>query len=362
MAGVENGWLSALAALPKHGLLDEPQLDALRSLAQRVLMCREPSDCCPDAILALRAVGAPDSCFDRLWTIALESEKTTGVIAGWYNGNYAAYVATDALGHAGPSPALDAQIVSELSAALDRLDFEYAEGLVRIGLSRTIAVELVALTERALDLCAGELAVRANAAALKLATCCVEFLQARDALAPGRLPGWLEHPEHSLFTAALDRVKMGCDWAVPALVAALESTAGSGAVAARAAERLLILEAIDVRDARLDAVLGHAPLGDGVKLAAMMLYFRADIGRVSRTIIEALCSCNEDIAEAGVNALAGRRERLEIWSEALQRGVHASIKEDVLWQAGMRSEVEQYWQDENDEDESPQDEGARADP
>jgi len=261
-----------------------------------------------------------------------------------------------------PSPALDARIVSELSAALDRLDFEYAEGLVRIGLSRTIAVELVALTERALDLCAGELAVRANAAALKLATCCVEFLQARDALAPGRLLGWLEHPEHSLFTAALDRVKMGCDWAVPALVAALESTAGSGAVAARAAERLLILEAIDVRDARLDAVLGHAPLGDGVKLAAMMLYFRADIGRVSRTIIEALCSCNEDIAEAGVNALAGRRERLEIWSEALQRGVHASIKEDVLWQAGMRSEVEQYWQDENDEDESPQDEGARADP
>jgi hypothetical protein len=360
MAGVERGWLSALSGLPQHGLLGERQLDALRSLALRVLMCREPSECCPDALIALREVGAPDSCFDRLWTIALDSAKTTEGSVGWYNGNYAAYLATEALGHAGPSPALDARIVSELLVALDRRDFKSAEGLVRIGLPRNNAVELVALTERALELCAGELAVRSNASALKLATGCVEFLQARDALAPGRLLGWLELPEHPLFMAALDRVKMGCDWAMPALVAALESTACSGAVAARAAERLLCLEAIDVKDARLDAVLEHAPLRDGVELAAMMLYFRADIGRVSRTLVDALCSCDEDIAEAGVNALAGSPDQLDIWREALRRGVHASIKEQALWQAGMRSEVEQYWHDENDEVESQQDEGARS--
>jgi len=363
MAGVENGWLSALAALPKHGLLDEPQLDALRSLAQRVLMCREPSDCCPDAILALRAVGAPDSCFDRLWTIAFESARTTDGRVRWYNGHYAVYMATDTLGHAGPNPALDARVVSELSAALDRLAFEYAEGLVRLGLLRTNAIELVALTERALELCAGALTVRFNASALKLATCCVDFLQARDALAPGRLLGWLEHPEHPLFAAALNQIKVGCDWAVPALVAALESTAGSGAAAARAAERLLCLEAIDVKDARLDALLDHAPLRDGVELAAIMLYFRADIGRVSRTIIEGLCSSDEDVADAAANALAGRCDQPEmIWSKALQCGVHASIKDYALRKAGMPSEVEQYWQDENDEDESPRAEGAQADP
>jgi hypothetical protein len=122
----------------------------------------------------------------------------------------------------------------------------------------------------------------------------------------------------------------------------------------------LYLEAIDVRDARLDTVLAHAPLRDGAELAAVMLYFRADIGRVSRTLIEALCSCDEDIAEAGVNALAGSPDQLDIWREALRRGVHASIKEQALWQAGMRSEVEQYWHDENDEVESQQDEGARS--
>jgi len=358
-AGVQNGWLGALAALPKLGLLGEPQLDALRSLAERVLMSAMPGNCCSDAIVALRAVGVPDSCFDRLWTIALQS--ATKGSAGSYNGHYAAYVATDALGQAVPHPELDARVVSEFSASIERRDFESAEGLIGIGLLRQNAVELLALTERALELCAGELALRSNTAALKLATRCVEFLQARDALA-GRLLSWLGQPEHPLFTAALNQVKMGCDWAVPALVAALESTAGSGAVAARAAERLLSLEAIDVRDERLDAVLAHAPLRDGVELAASMLYFSADIGRVSRTIIEAICSCDEDIAEPAVNALAGNRERQNIWREALQRGVHASIKEYALKQAGMRSEVEQYWQDENEEEESPQDEEAQADP
>jgi hypothetical protein len=362
MAGVRYGWLSALATLPKHGLLGEQQLDALRSLAQRVLMCREPSDCGPDALLALQAVGAPDSCFDRLWTIAFESAKPTRRWVGWFRGNYTAYLATEALGHAGPSPALDARVVSELSAALERRNFKHAKILLQIGMSRKNAVELVALTERALGLCAGELAGGSNAAALTLATSCMEFLQARDALALGRLLGWLEQPEHPLFMAALDRVKLGCDWAVPALVAALESSACSGAVAARAAERLLLLEAISAQDARLDALLEHAPLRDGVELAAIMIYLRVDIGRVARTLLEALCSCDEDIAEAAANALAGSRERLEIWSEALQRGVNASIKEYALRQAGMPSEVEQYWQDENDEDESLQDEGARADP
>ena len=362
MAGIRYGWLSALAALPKHGLLGEQQLDALRSLAQRVLMCGEPSDRGLDALLALQAVGAPDSCFDRLWTIAFESAKPTHRRVGWYKGNYAAYLATEALGHAGPSPALDARVVSELSAALERRDFEYAEILVQIGLSRKNAVELVALTERALGLCAGELAVGSNASALKLATGCVEFLQARDALAPGRLLGWLEHPEHPLFTAALGRVKKGCDWAVPALVAALDSSACSGAAAARAADRLLFLEAISAHDARLDALLERAPLRDSVELAAMMLCFGVAIGRVARTILEALCSSDDDIAEAAANALAISREQLEIWNQALQRGVNASIEHYALRQAGMPSEVEQYWQDENDEDENPQDEGARADP
>jgi hypothetical protein len=68
------------------------------------------------------------------------------------------------------------------------------------------------------------------------------------------------------------------------------------------------------------------------------------------------------MAEAGANALAASRDRPEIWREALQRGVHASIKEYALRRAGMRSEVEQYWQDENDEDECPQDKDAQADP
>lgn len=362
MAGVENGWLSALSTLPQHGLLGERQLDSLRSLAERVLRGGKPGNCCPDAIIALRAVGAPESCFDRLWTIALKPARTTEGSDGWCNWHYAAYVATEALGHAGPSPELDARIAGELSAALDQLDFEYAESLIRIGLLRKGAVELVALTERALALCAGELALRSNAAALKLATRCVEFIQARDALAPGRLLGWLEHPEDPLFTAALNQVKVGCDWAVPALVAALESSTSTAAVAARAAERLLCLEAIDAQDARLDALLDHAPLSDGVELAETMLYFGADIGRVSRNILEALCSCDEHLAEAGVRALSGIRQRQDIWSEALRRGVHASIKEYALNQAGLPSEAEQYWLDENIEDDSRQDEGARADP
>jgi hypothetical protein len=361
-AGVERGWLGALGELPKHGLLGERQVDALRSLAVRVFMGARPGKCCSDAMIVLGAVGAPDSCFDRLWTIAFESATATEGSVGWYNWHYAAYLAAEALGHAGPSPALDARIVSELPAALDRRNFEYAEGLIGIGLLRMNAVELVALTERALELSAGELAVGSNAAALKLATRCVAFLHSCDASAPGRLLGWLEHPADPLFTAALNQIRVGCDWAVPALVAALESTACSGAVAARAAKQLLYLEAIDVRDARLDTVLAHAPLRDGAELAAVMLYFRADIGRVSRTLIEALCSCDEDIAEAAINAIVGSREHPDLWSEALQRGVNESIKESALRQAGMPGEVEQYWQDTNDEDESPQDEGERADP
>lgn len=361
MAGVKNGWLSALAALPQYGLLDAQQLDSLRSLAQRLFMGRGPDECCVDAIIALRAVGAPATCFDRLWTIALESVSTTEDTDGHFYGHHAAYVATEALGHAGPSPELDARIISELSAALERRDFEYAEGLVRIGLPRKNAVELVALAEHALELCAGELAVRLHAPVLKLAACCVELLQAREALAPGRLLGWLERPEDPLFLAALEQVKTGCDWAVPALVAALESTACFGAAAARAAERLVCIEALDARDTRLDALLEHAPLRDGVELAAMMLYFGADIGRVSPTILDALCSCDEDIAEAGATALSGSRERQDIWREALQRGVHASIKEQALRQAGLRSEVEQYWQDDNDAAESARGESARVD-
>ena len=176
MAGIENGWLSALASLPRHGLLGKQQLDSLRSLAQRVLMSCEPGDSCPDAVVALRAVGAPDSCFDRLWTIALKSASTAGESDGSYNRHYAAYAATEALGHAGPNPELDARIVRELSAALDQRDFEYAEGLIRIALLRKGPPELVALSERTLEVCAGELALHLNAMTVSLASRGIEFL------------------------------------------------------------------------------------------------------------------------------------------------------------------------------------------
>lgn len=248
-----------------------------------------------------------------------------------------------------------------MSAALDQRDFEYAEGLIRIALLRKGPPELVALSERTLEVCAGELALHLNAMTVSLASRGIEFLQACAALAPERLLGWLEHPEDPLFPAALHQVKKGCDWAVPALVAALESSAAQGAMAARAAERLLCLEAIGAQDARFDALLDHAPLTDGVELAGTMLYFGADVQRVSRTIIEALCSSDEDLADAGVRALSGLRHRQDIWREALRRGIPTSIKEYALRQAGMPSEVAQYWQDE-DEDDSQQDEDARADP
>jgi len=128
----------------------------------------------------------------------------------------------------------------------------------------------------------------------------------------------------------------------------------------------LLVEAAETGDSRLEFIMsfgmGHTPTalpGLGQRLLPI-LRTQGTLGSV--TIIDALCSCDEDIAEPAVNALAGSRERRDIWSEALRRGVNANIKEYALKRAGMPSEVEQYWQDENDEDESPQDEGAPADP
>ena len=362
LAGVKNGWLSALAALPSQGLLDEQQRNQLRSLAQRVLLSSQAVDGCSDAVFALRAVGAAEACFDRLWDIALKSPKKTEAKGRWYNRPYTAYAACETLGQAGPNPALDARIESELSAALDRRSFEFAEGLIRIGIGRKDAVELLALTERALALCAGELALRSSTAPLELAARCVELLQARDPRAPHSLLGWLEHPENPLFIAAIQHVGRGCDWAVPALLGALESTALSGAIAARAAERRLCIEALDVNDARLDAVLQRAPLRDAMELATMMLCFGADFARVSHEVLDALCSSDEELAEAGVHALSCLREQPDIWSQALLRGVHPSIKEYAIKQAGLPSEAEQYWQDTNDEGDSQTGEGARAEP
>ncbi len=358
LAGVENGWLSALASLQGHGLLGERQVESLRSLAQRTLLCAKPGNSCLDAIIALRAVGAPATCCDRLWAIAFKQARAPedGEFAG-YNWHYAPYAATEALGYAMPSPELDARIITELSVALDQRDFVYAQGLLRIGRLRQGPEELAAIAERALDLCASELALHSSDAPVKLASRCMEFLQARGALAPGRLLDWLDHPEGPLFTAALEQVKAGCDWAVPAVVAALESAASHGAVAARAAERLLCFEAISVQDARLDALLDIAPLSERAKLAATMLYFGADVGRLSRVVIEALCSSDEDLAEAGANALSGRSEEPSVWREALQRGVHASIRAYALKRAGMPSELELYWQDSSDEDSRAQDVG-----
>jgi len=362
--GVENGWLSALAALPAQGFLSEGQVDALRCLAERVLEGAPPNRCRCDALVALRAVGAPASCFDRLWTIALDAARTRERIDAWHRRSwrYAAQVASEVLGHAGPSQELDARIVQELSAGLEQLDFERAEVLVRIAVTRKDATGLEPLVERALALSAAELASQQSAAALRLAMRCAEFVHSRDAQAPARLLGWLGDPEDPLFTPALHQVKLGCDWAVPALFAALESNAGDGAVAARAATRLFYVEAIDVHDPRLDAVLEHAPLRDGIELAGTMFYFGAPIERISHTVLEALCSPDEDTAQAGVLAVSCSRQPLAIWSEALQRGVHASVRDHALRQARLPSEVEQYWQDEIGENDVHQDEGPHADP
>jgi hypothetical protein len=336
-AGVDHGWLSALAHVAQKGELSPSQCGRLRDLACEAL-CSRDWEGATAPLLVLSAIGAPPDLLDRLWELAVR-----GVTAEGRFGN-AAFHAACALVEMKDAPALDARLAEEGASALRSRDYRALERIVPIGIKRGIACEdrMCELAARCID------AFEEDPAARDAAHACAYELDDAGRISEEWLVDALHRPASPRFVVAatLSRRHRSPD-VVAALSGALESTALGGVAAAEAAESLIVMGALGLEDARLDGILTRAPVRERASLAGVLVGSEAPIARLRPHLMDLLLGPEDRevlwlLDRLSVSKLEGLTELLK---DVLAGGPVAKIREEIEYHLDLPSEASTYFQD-----------------
>jgi hypothetical protein len=357
-AGVNEGWLGALALLAEKDALDEAQRDRLRDFAAGALM--EAEEAPVWAVFAsLRAVGAPASIVERLWSIALQpaaadpdpdSEPEDGpplTVRG----------ALNVLEDTTTVPGIDARLLQEAEAAAARGAWALVGELARSGAKRKTP-GLLPLLERTLR--AGEL----DPAALVAAERCVQAGYDAGHFGSKWFTTMLGRTSSPLFAAVAAAVPSGAPpGVVAALRRALDARSREGATAAEAATALVTIEQMATDHPRLDGILERAPEAQRERLACLLLAEGAPLAPLRRHLASLLLSRDEERAQnvfTGVEMCHQSEGRWEMLESVLEGGPTAGVREYIEHHLGAPSEAETYWRELGEEDEEEAIPGARG--
>lgn len=360
-AGVDHGWLNALASLANKGALAPPERARLREIARDAL--GSPAwDGASAPLLALAWAGAPPDLLDRLWSIAM-TPTADDALERSRHANAARWATIALVGMEG-APALDARIAAEGAEALGARSYPALERILDLGCRRA--------TPAAFDLGARCLArVDDDPAAFDAALRVAYALEEAGRLDESGLLDALDRPESRRFAIAARLLRKQRSLAIlGALHRALESEARGGAAAAEAAAALLVMEAIGAEDRRLDGILERAPPRARASLLGMLLSRGAPLSPLQRHFLDLLVCADAEAAESACEDLFSKESEgtRELFEAALalgsggaassrdgasggQGGPSPSIREMIEHYLGEPSEAELYWRDGGDDDE-----------
>lgn len=348
-AGVDLGWLSALASCAREGALRPAWRDRLRAIAVEAL--GSPAwDGSGAPLSVLRQVGAPTELVERLWSITV-SRPQGGERRAWHRA-HAAHSAAEVLIAMPEAPGLEALLMAEAAAAREARDWERLKEVLRIGCRRKIPAA-IALAE---DLLATIDEEPGHGIAARWS---LDELREAGRLDEAWVLAALDHPESRRFEIAVSLTgRKPSLAALAALQRALDSTARNGAAAAEAARHLVGCHAIGIDDRRLDGILARAPLMERAELLGMLLLLEAPLAPLRRHYADVLTGPDEKAAAEAFEDLHGRKpdgtfELLQSVRPLVSaRNVRESIDDDL----GEPNEAELYWRHSDDDEDEDEDE------
>lgn len=339
--GVQFGWLSALADVARDKLLDETQIERLREIARIALDTPHPESESAAAAL-LQQVGAPRDLGERLLDIVTgkrHARKPTDC--------FAAQMAAGALAEMADHEELDERITQALEAAWHARQWEICDRLMSLACTKRIPAAMdVAM--RVVDSYDGDVA--GDGAVYRAFDALVRAGRIDD----HRVLSILERPDDPLFATAASSASYKRDARVEGpLIRALESPAGNGAAAARAAQALYRMGAISSDDERLERILAAAPEYERAELCDVLLFANVPLERIQQHIESCLLSSEERVSYFMADSLWLRRPDGidELFEAILPKVTVAETRALIQHDLRVPNEAASYWRDEDEEEE-----------